>query len=91
MIQPKAKTFANHELVTLAVFLLGEVGNLVAKDTSVWGLGPFFRRRGGEPGDTLTIRFDLKGRVAVVELGDEPSDDSRASADIDQLKSASVG
>jgi len=68
-----------------------EVGNLVAKDTSVWGLGPFFRRRGGEPGDTLTIRFDLQGRVAVVELGDEPSDDSRASADVDQLKSAGVG
>jgi hypothetical protein len=53
-----------------------EVGNLVVKDTSAWGLGPFFRRRGGEPGDTLTIRFDLKKRLAVVELGDEPADDS---------------
>ncbi|MBI4657649.1 MAG: hypothetical protein HY735_02165 [Verrucomicrobia bacterium] len=53
-----------------------EVGNLVAKDTSAWGLGPFFRRRGGEPGDILTIRFDLKQRVAVVELGDEPADES---------------
>jgi hypothetical protein len=53
-----------------------EVGNLVAKDTFAWGLGPFFRRRGGEPGEILTIRFDLKQRVAVVELGDEPADDS---------------
>jgi hypothetical protein len=53
-----------------------EVGNLVAKDTSAWGLGPFFRRRGGEPGDILTIRFDFKQRVAVVELGDEPAEDS---------------
>jgi len=52
-----------------------EVGTLVAKDTSAWGLGPFFRRRGGEPGDSLTIRFDLKQRVAVVELGDELADD----------------
>ena len=53
-----------------------EVGTLVVKDTSGWGLGPFFRRRGGEPGDTLTIRFDLKHRVVVVERGDEPADDS---------------
>lgn len=53
-----------------------EVGSLVAKDTSAWGLGPFFRRRGGELGDIITIRFDLKQRVAVVELGDEPADDS---------------
>jgi hypothetical protein len=53
-----------------------QIGNLVAKDTSAWGLGPFFRRRGGEPGDGLRIRFDFKQRVAVVELGDEPVDDS---------------
>ena len=55
-----------------------EVGSLVVKEISAWGLGPFFRRRGGEPGDTLTIRFDLKQRVAVVELGDEPSEDPPA-------------
>ncbi len=68
-----------------------DVGNLVAKDTSAWGLGPFFRRRGGEPGDLLTIRFDLKQRVAVVELGDEPADDSKLSADVGQLSSRGLG
>lgn len=68
-----------------------EVGNLVAKDTSAWGLGPFFRRRGGEPGDLLTIRFDLKQRFAVVELGDELSDDSNAPVGVGQPDSTAEG
>jgi hypothetical protein len=66
---------------TLKTADLMEVGNLVVRDTSAWGLGPFFRRRGGEPGDTLTIRFDLKQRVVVVELGDEPAEDSATLVD----------
>jgi len=50
------------------------VGRLVVKDTQAWGLGPFFRRRGGEPGDSLQIVFDGKRRIASVALGepDEP-------------------
>lgn len=58
-----------------------QAGRLVVKGTHAWGLGPFFRRRGGEPGDILTIRFDLKQRLAIVELGDEPSDDSKVKSD----------
>ena len=46
------------------------VGALVVKDNQAWGLGPFFSRRGGEPGDYLSILFDLSRRVALVEIGD---------------------
>jgi len=46
------------------------VGTLVVKDNCAWGLGPFFTRRGGEPGDYLSILFDLTHRNAVIELGD---------------------
>jgi hypothetical protein len=49
------------------------VGRLVVKDTQAWGLGPFFRRRGGEPGDFFQIVFDTKKRVASVVLG-EPNE-----------------
>jgi hypothetical protein len=45
-------------------------GTLVAKEHTAWGLGPFFRRRGGEPGDYLAIIFDLSERVAVAQIGD---------------------
>ena len=64
----------------LKVFLDGEfslrsedgsgVGTLVSRDGSAWGLGPFFRRRGGEPGDHMLIVFDLGAREAVVSVGD---------------------
>jgi len=46
------------------------VGTLVAKGHTAWGLGPFFRRRGGEPGDYLSVVFDLSKRAAVVQIGD---------------------
>jgi hypothetical protein len=46
------------------------VGALVVRDNCAWGLGPFFSRRGGEPGDYLSVLFDLSRRVAVVEIGD---------------------
>jgi hypothetical protein len=46
------------------------VGALVVKDNRAWGMGPFFSRRGGEPGDYLSILFDLSQRVALVEIGD---------------------
>ena len=45
-------------------------GTLVAKDHTAWGLGPLFRRRGGEPGDYLSIVFDLSQRAAVAHIGD---------------------
>lgn len=47
-----------------------EIGTIVARNNSAWGLGPFFTRRGGEPGDYLSIVFDLGQRVATVQVGD---------------------
>jgi len=46
------------------------VGTLVAKGHTAWGLGPFFRRRGGEAGDYLSVVFDLTKRIAVVQIGE---------------------
>jgi len=47
------------------------VGKLVVKDCSAWGLGPFLRRAGAEPGDILLIKFALASKTATVRLGDE--------------------
>ena len=46
------------------------VGELVVKDTSAWGFGPFYSRRGGEPGDYLSVVFNPSERVVVVQIGD---------------------
>jgi Bacterial RNA polymerase, alpha chain C terminal domain/Sigma-70, region 4 len=46
------------------------VGTLVAAPGNVWGFGPFFRRRGGEPGDYLIVILDLSKREAVLRIGD---------------------
>jgi hypothetical protein len=45
------------------------IGRLVVKDSQAWGLGPLFSRRGGDPGDSLRILFDLKTKIAIAELG----------------------
>ncbi len=46
------------------------VGTLVAGDTGTWGLGPFFRRRGGEVGGYLHLTFDLGERTATIGTED---------------------
>lgn len=46
-----------------------EVGNLVISKNSGWGLGSFFRKRGGEPGDVVVLTFDLQRHEAVVRVG----------------------
>ena len=46
------------------------VGTAVVQESGAWGLGPFFTRRGGEPGDHLILVFDLAAREAVVHIGD---------------------
>jgi hypothetical protein len=46
------------------------IGKLICKESGAWGLGPFYRRRGGEQGDCLMIVFDLAAREAVVRVGD---------------------
>jgi hypothetical protein len=51
------------------------IGRLVVKDSQAWGLGPLFRRRGGDPGDSLRIEFDLKTKIAVAELGQASVDE----------------
>ena len=52
-------------------------GQLDIKDTQAWGLGPLFRRRGGEPGDLFQIIFDVKQRLAVAQLGEIEDEDHR--------------
>ncbi len=46
------------------------IGRLVVSDRATWGLGPLFRRRGGEPGDLLLLTFDLRRREVTAQLGD---------------------
>jgi hypothetical protein len=36
-----------------------------------WGYGPFLRRRGAEPGDVLTLGFDLVSEEVTLSLDDE--------------------
>lgn len=55
-------------------------GTLVARNHTAWGLGPFFRRRGGEPGDYLSLVFDLSKRVVVAQIGDASLDEQSEMA-----------
>ncbi len=47
------------------------IGKLVIKGSSAWGLLPFFRRRGGDVGDYMSVVIELNVRRAVVSLGGE--------------------
>ena len=40
-----------------------------------WGYGPFLRRRGAEPGDSLTMHFDLASEQVRLTVGDEGDSD----------------
>ena len=57
------------------------VGTLVAAPGNVWGFGPFFRRRGGEPGDYLLVTLDLSKREATLRIGDASLLDSVQKTD----------
>jgi len=46
------------------------VGQLVISDQATWGLGPLFRRRGGEQGDRLLLTFSLQQREVTARLDD---------------------
>ena len=48
-----------------------QFGNLVTRESGTWGLGTYFRRRGGEPGDCFLLLFDLKAREVLIHIGDE--------------------
>ncbi|CAN5562187.1 hypothetical protein BH23CHL2_BH23CHL2_25220 [soil metagenome] len=57
-----------------------DLGTLVIKDTSAWGLGPLFRRRGGEQGDILLLSISLENRRVFAQIGsDELIDDLHES------------
>lgn len=58
-----------------------KIGTLVVKDNSAWGLGPFFHRRGGEPGDYLLMVFHLSKRKVVAQLGDSSLTDHLGTAE----------
>jgi len=74
---------------SLRAFIVGEFalkdensshfGTLVARNGQAWGLGPFFRRRGGDPGHFLSVKFDLASHEVHLLMGDEsvvyPEDD----------------
>ena len=46
------------------------IGEIVVRDSRAWSLGPFFRRRGGEPSDYVVIVFDMVSREAFIYIGD---------------------
>lgn len=47
------------------------IGTLAVRDATIWGLSPFFRRRGVEEGDHLVVRIDIRAGRATVAAGDE--------------------
>lgn len=63
---------------SLQKFLVGEFilkgydgqrhGQVAVKDGRGWGLGPLFRRVGGEPGDKMALLFNLKTREVTFAL-----------------------
>jgi len=57
------------------------VGDVSIRSHNAWGLGPFFRRRDVEVGDTLYVEFDLRARSAIVRVGSTSSLDHMLSGD----------
>jgi len=47
------------------------IEHLKIKDSSGWSLTRFFQRRGGEPGDSLVLIFDLSSRKVEARMGDK--------------------
>ena len=50
-----------------------KVGNLVVSDRAVWGLGKFFRRCGGDPGDVLVLIFKPSLHSVTARVGAKAS------------------
>ena len=61
------------------------IGTLVIQRSSAWGLLPFFRRRGGDVGDYLSIAVDPKNHYALLSLGDESLCDDLSGVGIADL------
>jgi hypothetical protein len=51
----------------------GTLAGVIAIDEhgASWGYSPFLRRRGAEPGDVMTLRFDLVSEEVALSLDDE--------------------
>jgi hypothetical protein len=47
------------------------IGTLVAKDSRMWGVGPFYRRWGVEEGDYVVVAIDINARRATIGAGGE--------------------
>lgn len=47
------------------------MGTLVVDGSSLWGVSPFFRRRGIEAGDYLALELDPAERTARIKVGSE--------------------
>ncbi len=47
------------------------VGTLAIGGNSIWGMSPFFRRRGVEAGDYIVLDIDLTGGRATIKSGTE--------------------
>jgi hypothetical protein len=45
------------------------VGKLVCRGGSVWGMKPYFKRRGADIGDFMVLEIDRRTSVATVRLG----------------------
>lgn len=54
-----------------------QIGNIKIKDAACWGLGSFFRRRGGEEEDHILIIFSIVNKKAKIYIGDEDILDER--------------
>lgn len=52
------------------------IGRIRLAEANMWGFLPFFRRRGGEAGDFLRVTFNLSERRAVVEVAEEPFEET---------------
>lgn len=47
------------------------MGSLKSNQGSTWGLSPYFRRRGAEPGDSMLLLYNINSKKVSVKLGDE--------------------
>jgi len=48
----------------------GDFGSATGRDTSLYGFGKFFRRRGAEPGERLVFVVNLKSKTITARIGD---------------------
>lgn len=55
-----------------------ELGEVRFSGSQIYGLGPFFRRRGGEAGEQLRLVFDFRKQVIVAALSSDGFDEVAA-------------